>query len=529
MTDLFLPLNPVPNEVEWRMLDNSGVNGAGPWGATQTISRPGNRWACRLTWTNLRNADRHKLMAFVASLAGRANRAWIVDVSANRRGTMSAPELFTNADFSNGTTGWTPSNATLTNMGGAIRLTATTSGINVQFYQAAVVTTLIPYALRSFLRDGSRTAGLSIGRFISNGVDGADNDYGTARGLGTKVAVPTAGSDGKYPIVFASSSGFTAGDFADVLYTSLARCLLVDNGPNGLTYSKDFSNAAWTKVGCSCGNSGNAAPDGLTDVQYLLEDTSTGPHYVVQATGTTVSSDATDCAYSVSIKAGLRGWVLLQIQETTGSTNASCYFNSTTGAIGTIVTGANWSNVRAFSVAQGNGYFRFSIVARKTNAATGIKGNHAAATADNVSSYTGSSASNALYHWGASIAASSVPIRLTQTTSAAAAAAAQTGSALYVKGGPASMAGALAAGDMVEVITGSTTQMLRLTADLDFDAAGLGYMQFEHALRVSPADNAAIIVEKPAVKMMLNEDAAGWPTRPGMFSDFSLEFVEAIT
>jgi hypothetical protein len=138
-----------------------------------------------------------------------------------------------------------------------------------------------------------------------------------------------------------------------------------------------------------------------------------------------------------------------------------------------------------------------------------------------------------MYIWGANLTQSGVVSRYTPTTTAAVAAAAQIGSALYVKGGPASTNGALLAGDVVEITEGpkktttGASQLVRLTTDLDFDAAGMGYMQFEPPIRTSPADNAAIIVQKPMCKMLLAEDVS-WGTRPGLYSDFVVSCVEDV-
>jgi hypothetical protein len=515
MTDLVLPLNPVPNEVEWRLMDNSGVNGAGPWGATQTIARPGNRWACRLTYNNLRNADRHRLMAFVASLAGRSNRAWVVDVSASQRGSMSAPELFTNADFSNGVTGWSVIGAAAAANGGA-RIKATAPLTELDFYQSVTLSNVVPYALRAFYLNGLGSSGsnVTVGPTIDGGLANYSNSI---RGYNFCSGVPpNNGPSNNYALVVLNNSTWLAGSYLDLPFASMARCLQVDNGPNALTYSDQIDNAAWTKIALT-GVTANAAtaPDGTVTADAIVEDSATTGHYVTQsAAGTTVLS-----------------------RRTVGNTGAGnygeAYFDLNAGTSSNVGTGGTASNARAFVVPYGSNWYFCCIVARLPSGLTNapilqlLNGVTA--------SYTGNGTSS-VYAWRCGTALSAMPTRggLT-TTTAIASGTSQTGNAIYVKGGPASTNGAFAAGDMVEITEGPNkttagySQMVRLTADLDFDAAGRGYMQFEPSLRVSPADNAAIIVQKPMVKMMLNENSVGWPTRPGLFSDFSVEFVEALT
>jgi hypothetical protein len=53
-------------------------------------------------------------------------------------------------------------------------------------------------------------------------------------------------------------------------------------------------------------------------------------------------------------------------------------------------------------------------------------------------------------------------------------------------------------------------------------------MQFEPPCPYQISDNAPVIVQKPMVKMMLADGDNGWPTRPGMFSDFSIELVQDV-
>jgi hypothetical protein len=164
----------------------------------------------------------------------------------------------------------------------------------------------------------------------------------------------------------------------------------------------------------------------------------------------------------------------------------------------------------------GNGWYSVAIVARKTSSATSVTAIIGLSTGDTVQSYSGDGAS-LIYAWRATLAQSSVPTRLVQTTSAATSGTSQTGSALYVKGLPASTSGLLTCDDVVEV----NGECLQLTASLDSDAAGLGYLQFKPSLFRSPSDNDPIIVNAPMPKMKL-KSSASWTNQFGLYSDFEI-------
>ena len=103
--------------------------------------------------------------------------------------------------------------------------------------------------------------------------------------------------------------------------------------------------------------------------------------------------------------------------------------------------------------------------------------------------------------------------------------ASQTGSKLIIDGLPTSTNGLALAGDWFEV----NGELKRLTADLNSDSSGNGYLIFEPGLRNSPADNTPVIFRSPMGKFMLAGDTVGYETRPGIISDVELSLVEDIT
>lgn len=106
--------------------------------------------------------------------------------------------------------------------------------------------------------------------------------------------------------------------------------------------------------------------------------------------------------------------------------------------------------------------------------------------------------------------------------------ASQLGSALLVDALPASTNGLLYAGDMVAVYT-TTWEMKRLVADLNSNGSGGGYLMFEPPLRSAPADNSPIAVWRPMARFLLATGEVPWSTAPGLFSDFSFDFIEDLT
>jgi hypothetical protein len=64
--------------------------------------------------------------------------------------------------------------------------------------------------------------------------------------------------------------------------------------------------------------------------------------------------------------------------------------------------------------------------------------------------------------------------------------------------------------------------------DLKSNSSGQGQLVFEPPLRASPADNAPISIYRPMARYILATDEVAWDTRQGLFSDFTLDFIEDI-
>lgn len=542
MADVLLPPWLRITRLRTEYLDNTGMTRSLYTQAPETTGFGGDRLKFSLeftpTFSTQSDYERSTLRSFLARLRGRQNRAYLWDPSYRQRGSFTATELLSNNTFANGTTGWTLNSGSEVTISSADRILRSKraealTGRTIVPTAAATVTQYAPYAARAFIRQGRGS--LRFG--VRAGSTAGGTDYGstgtlTSAGLTTLKLVPYGSS--VYFGIADLATGKMAGDYMDIPYVSLTRCQLVDNGTNLLLRSEELDNtAAWgslTSNGLS-GVTANAvtAPDGNSTADSIIENSSNSSHLRSQSVTVAATADL-DYFLGVALKAGTRTWAAIAMSEATGSTSVRTYFNLSTGATGTSLTGVNWANLRSFVVPLGDGWYYCGIVVRKTNAATTISAMIELSDGDNGRTYTGDGASN-IYAWRATMAQSSVPARLVQTTSAASTGTSQSGSALYIKGGRTASEGALLSAmlpdDRFEVITSLGSEMKIVTAPLDFDSAGRGYLQFEPPLRGTPADGAAIIVGNPMTRAIFSGETVGWDDEPGIITRASAEFEEA--
>lgn len=101
----------------------------------------------------------------------------------------------------------------------------------------------------------------------------------------------------------------------------------------------------------------------------------------------------------------------------------------------------------------------------------------------------------------------------------------QSGTGLYVRGLATSLAAQLRAGDMVEIVSGAMSQMLRVTEDVNGDSNGKGWMKFEPMLRQPVSNDDLVIPYRPWVKLRMVTPPE-LLTRPGWYSNCEIEAVE---
>jgi hypothetical protein len=147
---------------------------------------------------------------------------------------------------------------------------------------------------------------------------------------------------------------------------------------NTVLYSQDFSNAAWVKSIASISGS-VAGPDSATTTSTkLIEDTSTGQHYMVQ----TFNSSNGKETYTFCAKAAERTWCFIG----DGASNEVAWFDLANGVLGTVQ-----ANCAASITPAGNGFYNISLI-RNANVAVTQFGIYLT-TGNGTFSYTGDGAS----------------------------------------------------------------------------------------------------------------------------------------
>ena len=176
---------------------------------------------------------------------------------------------------------------------------------------------------------------------------------------------------------------------------------LVANAPmNLLTFSEQFDNAAWGKIGATVTANATAAPNGTTTADKIVEVSAANAPRVRQSTSTTVGLSYT---FSFYLKAAERSQVRLVME---GSANLSAYFNAATGQVlpGLGAT-ATMSLVE-------DGWYRCSLAYVATAAATDAY----IATAENGVVITSGDPTKGIYIWGAQLELGSTATTYNPTT-----------------------------------------------------------------------------------------------------------------
>jgi hypothetical protein len=181
---------------------------------------------------------------------------------------------------------------------------------------------------------------------------------------------------------------------------------------NLVTYSDDFSNAAWTKAQSTITSNTIVAPDGTLTGDKLVENTATAAH-AVQRTGITITSGI---SYTLSVYAKAAERTLIQLQYFDGTTNRFPIFSLVDGT--KVVDNGIGTNFTSTNV--GNGWWRFTITMTSASTAAQVFIYPALV---NTNSYAGDGYSG-IYIWGAQLeagafATSYIPTVASQVTRSA--------------------------------------------------------------------------------------------------------------
>lgn len=188
---------------------------------------------------------------------------------------------------------------------------------------------------------------------------------------------------------------------------------IIGGSTNLLTWSEDFSNAAWTKGNTTITPAATTAPDTLLTGQKLVETAVTDVHYVTrEITGLGTS---TAQATSVFAIAGERTWMMIQTFDKAGAVFRKSWVNLATGVSG--VTDGGHTVVIAPYVASFGTWYRITVLWNSGTGATTPSIAFFVATADNVSSYAGD-ITKGIYLWGAQHEEAAASTAYVKTTSA---------------------------------------------------------------------------------------------------------------
>ncbi|WP_407733028.1 hypothetical protein [Pseudomonas citronellolis] len=289
----------------------------------------------------------------------------------------------------------------------------------------------------------------------------------------------------------------------DPVTLALRGLLIEEQRTNLLTYSNDFTNAAWLKTDTTPSTDGTLAPDG--GPMQLLTQGSAMNGFVGRASSVSISPGTFTA--SRFFKRGNHDWVRLSIAADAGGNNAGhAWFNLATGTVGSTLATGSATSVTSRIRSCGGGIYRCEV---STTLAT--------STANSISSgVTGDTAftrvsGGSRYEWlgqleAGSFASSPIPTLGSQVTRAADVASVNTLSPWFnpVAGtiyAEWDASGGLATNSPVWVLQGSGTNIIRQRAEAArplFDVYTDGVAQ------------ASISVGAPVVAGVTRKTAAAW-------------------
>lgn len=106
--------------------------------------------------------------------------------------------------------------------------------------------------------------------------------------------------------------------------------------------------------------------------------------------------------------------------------------------------------------------------------------------------------------------------------------AGQTGDVLNVDGLPINVTNAFLAGDYFQLGTGTGARLYMITANASTNASGQATLNFWPRLRVSPADNQAVIQTNPRGTFRLMQNDNEWTSNFSALSTVTISFIEVI-
>lgn len=306
------------------------------------------------------------------------------------QGLALGPELVTLLD------GWTPSNATVSVVGGQLVITSSGSGtayitknftnVGGAYYYSTSTVSGGSVVINTYRSGPFTNFMFSVPTNGTNAVQASTDTDATA----AITLFWTASAAGETRTLSNISVKLLAGNHA-FQSTSAQRPTLGRNPFTGtrniLTFTEQFDNAAWTKSGSSVSVNATTAPDGtLTADKLQVLDTSNSQKNVSQTVGA-ISTTYTDTVYA---KAAELSWLV--INQFDGADRRT-WFNLSNGTVGTTAAGTT-ASIQALP----NGWYRCTAVrAMGTGSITLVLN---VANADNSAVFVGT-VGQGIFVWGA--------------------------------------------------------------------------------------------------------------------------------
>lgn len=496
-------------------------------GATQTVNRGGERTGMTMTFVNLKDAEARRLLSFIAKLNGMEHRFMCRDHSyTGPSGTLST---ITELAQALNTTNYTRGSSWLvqTDLDEGIRLKRTGNNTNGTSNGASVTCVVgQSYAQRNAVLANTELVGGGFGVYIVDsgyttaivsGPGSTNAQYTTQVYTGAVTAPTTTLNNG---ISDNTTNNQSYGQW-DWTHTSFARCLLVDNGYNGLTFSEQIDNAAWTKTNLTITANAEVSPEGESPgIADEVADTATlGTHTFSQ--DVTRTSTAEFWTASVFVKNNNKDTISIRLTDGGSSNYGVALFNVNTGvevgsasALGT--AGYAYSSIDDW----GNGWYRCRISCRLPATTTATMEVYLTEGGE-VYSGTGDS----IYVWGAQLQQGGQIGRYVETTTTGTSGTDQTGNEIWLKGLNHNEDGQLLAGDQIAI----DDRLYVLETDLDGDDSGVGLAVVTPSVMTAPADEAPAHIYQPHGKFMLADKNVSRGNAPGSFTDITLRAIEDIT
>jgi len=132
--------------------------------------------------------------------------------------------------------------------------------------------------------------------------------------------------------------------------------LIEESRTNLLTYSRDMTNAAWTKTDTTPTRT-QVGIDGTANSACLMTEGSTLTAYTITAAGATVTAGATITA-SLVMKYGNCPWIRINCTDQTGANGYAAWFNIQTGTLGSTGALGTGTAVTSSITNLGGGWYR---------------------------------------------------------------------------------------------------------------------------------------------------------------------------